>query len=59
MHEQTVLEVHVNHLKESIGALKADFEHMNTKIDPLSACLTEHRLETERSLGKLRHETVK
>jgi gas vesicle protein len=56
MHEQTVLEVNVNHLQEDVTGLKADFKRMDTKIDAIGASLTEHRLETERSIGKLRHE---
>ena len=56
MHEQTVLEANVKHLQEDVTGLKADFKRMDTKIDAIGASLTEHRLETERSFGKLREE---
>ena len=56
MHEQTVLEANVKHLQEDVTGLKADFKRMDTKIDAIGASVTEHRLETERSFGKLREE---
>ena len=56
MHEQTVLEVTVNHLQEDVTGLKASVQRLDGKVDSVIASLTEHRLETEKSFGKVRGE---
>ncbi len=56
MHEQTVLEVTVNHLQEDVTGLKASVQRLDGKVDSVIASLTEHRLETEKSFGHVRGE---
>ena len=56
MHEQTVLEVTVNHLQEDVTGLKASVQRLDGKVDSVIASLTEHRLETEKSFGNVRGE---
>lgn len=56
MHTQTGLEVTVNHIQEDVTGLKADVKRLDSKIDAIGGSLTEHRLETEKSFGKLRDE---
>jgi septal ring factor EnvC (AmiA/AmiB activator) len=57
MQERTVLDEKIDHLQEDITDLKADVRRIDAKFDSLSTSLSEHRLETEKSLAKLRDET--
>ena len=57
MPERTVIEEKVDRLREDVTDLKADVRRLDGKIDAISESLTEHRLETEKSFGKLRAET--
>lgn len=57
MHERTVIEEKVDHLQKDVTEIKADVRRLDGKIDAVSASLSEHRLETEKSIGKLRDET--
>ena len=50
MPERTVIEEKVDRLREDVTGLKAD-------VRTISESLTEHRLETEKSFGKLRDDT--
>jgi hypothetical protein len=60
MTQRTVLDEKVDHTQRDVADLKADVKRLDakvdTKVDALSASLTEHRIETEKSFGKLRVE---
>ncbi len=51
-----VLRSDVNHLQEAVADLKTDVKRIDAKVDAVGASLTEHRLETEKSIGNLRVE---
>jgi chromosome segregation ATPase len=70
MQESTGLEKKVDRVQEDVAAvkadvkalqsdvdhLKADTKRVDAKVDAIGSSLTEHRIETEKSLAKVREE---
>ena len=56
MHEQSALEVKVDHLQREVSGLTANVQRLDTKVDAVHDSLVEHRIETGRSFGKVRAE---
>ena len=54
--ERTVIEERGDRVRKEVSDLKADVRRLDEKIDAIRATLTEHRIETEKSFGKLRDE---
>jgi chromosome segregation ATPase len=51
-----VLKADVKVLQSDVDHLKKDVTRIDAKVDAIGASLTEHRLETEKSIGNLRVE---
>jgi phosphoglycerate-specific signal transduction histidine kinase len=52
----TVLKADVKALQSDVDHLKADTKRVDAKVDAIGSSLTEHRIETEKSLAKVREE---
>ena len=56
MHEQSALEVKVDHLQKEVSGLTTNVQRLDTRVNAVHDSLVEHRIETERSFGKVRAE---
>ena len=56
VNQRTALDEKVDHLQSDVDELKSDVKDLRKTIDVVRTDLAEHRIETEKSFGKVREE---